>query len=156
MKNLRITAASGLVIVAGLAGCASDEHGGEMGEEGEMGMSDTGRQARVAEANYTPSGTYMRESPAGQIMTTPDGMTVYTFDEDTRGASSCYGECAQEWPPVTAPSSAQPFGQMSIIERTDGTRQWAYNGMPLYLYHDDTAPGDTEGDGEGGVWHVVQ
>jgi predicted lipoprotein with Yx(FWY)xxD motif len=153
MMNFRITAASGLVMVAGLAGCASDDYGGEAGE---MGMSDTGREARVAETNYMPSGTYMRESPAGQIMTTPEGMTVYTFDEDTADASSCYSECAEEWPPVTAPSDAQPFGQMSIIERTDGTRQWAYNDMPLYLYHDDTAPGDTEGDGEGGVWHVVR
>ncbi|WP_162917424.1 COG4315 family predicted lipoprotein [Dongia deserti] len=153
MINFRITAASGLVIVAGLAGCASEDYGGEAGE---IGMSDTGMPSRVAEANYMPSGTYMRESPAGEIMTTPEGMTVYTYDADTRGASNCYGECAEEWPPVTAPSDAQAFGQMSIIERTDGTRQWAYNGMPLYLYHDDTAPGDVEGDGEGGVWHVVQ
>lgn len=153
MMRLRITAASSLVIVAGLAGCASDENAGEAGE---MGMSDMGREARVAEANYMPSGTYMRESPAGQIMTTPDGMTVYTFDQDTPGASSCYGACAEEWPPVIAPSDAQPFGQMSIVERTDGTRQWAYNDMPLYLYHDDTAPGEVEGDGAGGVWHVVQ
>lgn len=153
MMNLRITAASGLVIVAGLTGCASEESGGEAGE---MGMSDTGRPASVAETNYTPAGTYMRETPAGAIMTTPEGMTVYTFDQDARGVSSCYGACAEEWPPVTAPSDAEPFGQMSIIERTDGTRQWAYNGQPLYLYHDDTAPGDVEGDGEGGVWHVVQ
>ena len=152
MMNFRIAAASGLVVVAGLAGCASDENAGEMGE---MGMSDTGREAPVAETNYMPSGTYMRESPAGQIMTTPEGMTVYTFDQDMPGVSSCYGECAQAWPPVTAPSDAQPFGQMSIIARTDGTRQWAYNDMPLYLYHDDTAQGDVEGDGKGGVWHVV-
>jgi len=153
MMKFRITAASGLVIVAGLAGCAQDESAGEMGE---MGMSDTGMPSRVAEANYSPSGTYMRESPAGEIMTTPDGMTVYTFDQDTPGVSNCYGECAEEWPPVVAPADAQPFGQMSIVERTDGTSQWAYNGMPLYLYHDDAAPGDIEGDGEGGVWHVVK
>jgi predicted lipoprotein with Yx(FWY)xxD motif len=153
MMKFRIGAASSLVIVAGLAGCGTDETAGEAGE---MGMSDTGMPSRVAEANYMPSGTYMRESPEGQIMTTPDGMTVYTFDQDTAGASSCYGECAEEWPPVTAPSDAQPFGNLSIIERTDGTRQWAHAGMPLYLYHDDAAPGDTEGDGEGGVWHVVR
>jgi predicted lipoprotein with Yx(FWY)xxD motif len=45
--------------------------------------------------------------------------------------------------------------QDSIIDRSDGTSQWAYNGMPLYLYHDDAAPGDAEGDGKGGVWHIV-
>ncbi len=150
MMNRRITAASSLVMVAGLAGCAS----GEAGEAGEMGMSDTGMAAH--EANYMPSGTYMKATDAGQAMTTPDGLTVYTFDEDTAGASTCYAECAHEWPPVTAPSGAQAFGNMTIVERTDGTRQWAYSGMPLYLYHDDTAPGDAEGDGKGGVWHVVK
>jgi predicted lipoprotein with Yx(FWY)xxD motif len=35
-------------------------------------------------------------------------------------------------------------------------RQWAYAGKPLYLYDDDDKPGDAEGDGEGGVWHVVK
>ena len=38
----------------------------------------------------------------------------------------------------------------------DGARQWAYYGKRLFLYHDDDAPGDVEGDGEGGVWHVVK
>jgi predicted lipoprotein with Yx(FWY)xxD motif len=153
MMNRRMSAASGLVIVAGLAGCASHE---DAGEAGEMGMSDTGMSSRVAETSYTPSGVYMRDTTAGRVMTTPDGMTVYTFDQDTAGTSTCYDECAKEWPPVVAPRDAQPFGQMSTVARYDGTKQWAYNGMPLYLYHDDVAPGDVEGDGEGGVWHVVQ
>jgi predicted lipoprotein with Yx(FWY)xxD motif len=98
----------------------------------------------------------MHDSEAGHVMTTPEGRTVYTFDKDAAGSSSCYGECAEHWPPVTAASNAQPYGQMTIVDRTDGTRQWAYNGMPLYLYDDDEKPGDAEGDGEGGVWHVVK
>ncbi len=153
MMNRRISAASGLVIVAGLAGCASND---DAGEAGEMGISDTGMQPRVAETSYSPSGAYMRDTSAGRVMTTAEGMTVYTYDQDTPGVSNCYDACAAEWPPVTAPNDAQPFGRMSIVERTDGTSQWAYNGMPLYLYHDDTAPGEVEGDGAGGVWHVVR
>ena len=43
-----------------------------------------------------------------------------------------------------------------LFTRTDGTHQWAYDGKPLYLYDDDDAPGDMEGDGAGGVWHVVK
>jgi predicted lipoprotein with Yx(FWY)xxD motif len=27
---------------------------------------------------------------------------------------------------------------------------------PLYHYDDDEKPGDVEGDGENGVWHVVK
>ena len=140
MTRLKIIAASSLVMAAGLAGCSS--------------YNDT--QHHVADANYMPSGNYMHESSAGQIMTTPDGMTVYTFDKDKLGASNCYGGCAEEWPPVTAAAGAQPFGQMSIVDRTDGTHQWAYAGRPLYLYEDDDKPGDAEGDNAGGVWHVVK
>jgi predicted lipoprotein with Yx(FWY)xxD motif len=142
MTRLKIIAVSSLAIAAGLAGCASQD-----------GM---GKQDQTMNANYGPSGDYMRESSAGRIMTTPDGMTVYTFDQDVGGTSTCYGDCAEEWPPVTAAGDAQAFGEMTIVERTDGTRQWAYDGKPLYLYHDDNAPGEVEGDGEGGVWHVVK
>jgi predicted lipoprotein with Yx(FWY)xxD motif len=142
MAIFKIVAASGAVIAAGLSGCSSDHH--------------SGMQHHMMPANYTASGSYMRSTEAGPILTTPDGRTVYTFDQDTAGASSCYGGCAEEWPPVTAAADAQPFGQMSVVMRTDGARQWAYDGKPLYLYHDDDAPGDVEGDGEGGVWHVVK
>ncbi|HEV8392488.1 MAG TPA: hypothetical protein VGQ35_21720 [Dongiaceae bacterium] len=140
MTLLRIIAASGFVLAAGLAGCSS---GHDMDHH-------------MMTANYMPSGTYMHESEAGQVMTTPDGMTVYTFDKDTAGMSTCYGGCAEEWAPVTAAADAQAFGKMSIIARTDGTRQWAYDGKPLYHYDDDSKPGDAEGDGSGGVWHVVK
>ena len=140
MAIFRIIAAS--VVAAGLAGCSSG-HG-------------SGMEHHMMPANYMASGDYMRSTEAGKILTTPEGRTVYTFDQDTPGASSCYGGCAEEWAPVAAAADAQPFGEMSVVTRTDGTHQWAYDGKPLYLYDDDDAPGDMEGDGEGGVWHVVK
>jgi predicted lipoprotein with Yx(FWY)xxD motif len=33
--------------------------------------------------------------------------------------------------------------------------QLEYNGHPLYTYSGDTGPGQTNGEGIGGVWHVV-
>jgi len=141
MTLLKIVATAGFA--AALAGCSSG-HDGMMEHHATM------------HANYMAGGSYMHDSEAGNVMTTPDGMTVYTFDKDSAGASSCYGGCAEEWAPVTADASAQPYGDMTIIARTDGTRQWAYKGMPLYHYDDDSKPGDAEGDGENGVWHVVK
>jgi len=104
--------------------------------------------------SYDPA-TYMRSSPTGDILTTPDGRTVYTYDKDSSGVSNCYNECAEKWPPVAAAEDASAAGKMSIVQRTDGTRQWAYNGMPLYLYQEDKAAGDITGNNAGGVWHVV-
>jgi predicted lipoprotein with Yx(FWY)xxD motif len=142
MKNSHSRLIASAFLATALAGC------GLIG-----GGSDS-----ASEANYvSPSSeTYMRSSPTGDIFTTPSGRTVYTYDSDSAGVSNCYDACAEEWPPVTAPRDAQPVGNMTIIERRDGTRQWAYNGKPLYLYHDDKAAGDVTGDNEGGVWHVVR
>ena len=141
MTLRRIMAAAGFAAAAVLAGCST---------------GNSAATNHMTAANYMASGNYMHDSDAGQVMTTPDGMTVYTFDKDAAGSPSCYGNCAEHWPPVTAASDAQPFGQMTIVDRTDGTRQWAYAGKPLYLYDDDDKPGSAEGDGEGGVWHVVK
>jgi predicted lipoprotein with Yx(FWY)xxD motif len=63
------------------------------------------------------------------------------FDKDGTGTSNCYGECAKHWPPVTAASNAQGYGQMTLVSRTNGLRQWAYDGKPLYTYREDAMRG---------------
>lgn len=85
-----------------------------------------------------------------------NGMTLYTFRNDTKGSSNCYGKCADAWPPFTAGASAKADGTLDIIERNDGTRQWALNGKPLYFWAGDSAKGDATGDGVGGVWDAVR
>jgi predicted lipoprotein with Yx(FWY)xxD motif len=141
MKNSHTRLIASALLATTLTGC------------GLMGGGDSDSEADYTSAD---SSTYMRTSATGDVLTTPDGRTVYTFDNDSAGVSACYDTCAEKWPPVTAPSDAQPMGNMTIIERRDGTRQWAYHGKPLYLYHDDKASGDVTGDNAGGVWHVVR
>jgi hypothetical protein len=34
--------------------------------------------------------------------------------------------------------------------------QWAFDGRPLYYFAGDAKAGDANGDGSGGVWHVVR
>jgi predicted lipoprotein with Yx(FWY)xxD motif len=46
-------------------------------------------------------------------------------------------------------------GEVGVIERTTGTMQVTYNGLPLYYWWQDIAPGQTRGQGIGGVWWVV-
>ncbi|CAM3798546.1 hypothetical protein [Bordetella tumulicola] len=84
------------------------------------------------------------------------GMTLYTFDKDADGKSACYDQCAKAWPPVTASADAQTKGDLSIITRDDGTKQWAYKGKPLYLFVKDSKPGDKTGDNVKDVWHIVK
>lgn len=89
------------------------------------------------------------------VLTDANDMTLYIFDKDTAGVTNCYDTCAEKWPPLFADETAAAEGDFTIVERTDGTKMWAYKDMPLYYWVEDTAPGDIKGDGVGGVWHVA-
>lgn len=90
-----------------------------------------------------------------QVLTDAKGMTLYTFDKDEAGKSNCYDQCATNWPPLAADAAAKADGDFTIVDRTDGTKMWAFKGKPLYLWVKDTKAGDTTGDGVGGVWHTA-
>jgi predicted lipoprotein with Yx(FWY)xxD motif len=89
------------------------------------------------------------------VLTDANGMTLYIFDKDAPGVSNCYEQCAINWPPLMADASAMAEGDFTVVERTDGTKMWAYKGWPLYYWKDDVQPGDITGDGVGGVWHLA-
>ena len=88
----------------------------------------------------------------------PSGKTLYFFSKDVKGsgASACYDACATNWPPLGVAASAQAIGDNNIIVRTDGSRQWAYKGQPLYYFIKDANPGDKTGDGVGGLWKTAK
>jgi predicted lipoprotein with Yx(FWY)xxD motif len=92
------------------------------------------------------------------ILTTPSGMTLYTFDKDVAGSgkSVCNGPCAANWPPVRATAIEVGLGEWSVITRDDGTKQWAYKGKPLYTWVKDAKPGDRTGDGFNNAWRVAK
>ncbi len=97
----------------------------------------------------------------GTYLIANNGMTLYAYSKDSAGVSNCTGICAQLWPPYTAQNGANlvaeyPIrGSIATIIRPDGTLQVTYAGMPLYFYSKDASPGDTTGQGIGGVWHVI-
>lgn len=97
------------------------------------------------------------ETAKGPTLTNEQGMTLYTFDKDGGGKSVCNGPCAANWPPFTAAADAQASGSYSVVIRDDGSRQWAYNGRPLYTWTKDAKPGDITGDGFlNGAWRIAQ
>lgn len=111
--------------------------------------------ATVAFAQMAPTKT--GESAKGKVLTNDKGMTLYVFDKDAGGKSACNGPCAAHWPPLMATTAAMPMGNYSIITRTDGGKQWAYKGHPLYAWKKDAKPGDITGDGLlKGAWHIAQ
>lgn len=103
-------------------------------------------------------GVHAADTDLGSILVDPDGLTLYVFTADSDGESACYDQCAVTWPPVaadTAISTDLDAAMFGSIERTDGTEQLTVNGMPLYLFASDSAPGDVNGQGVNDVWFVV-
>ncbi len=94
----------------------------------------------------------------GDTLVNPDGMTLYTFINDTTpGKSACNGACTANWPPLAAAAGAQAEGNYSLVTRNDGSLQWAYKGKPLYTFAKDTKPGDVAGEGFlNGAWHAAK
>ncbi len=94
---------------------------------------------------------------ADGVLVAANGMTLYTFDKDAAGSgkSVCNGPCAAIWPPLTARDTDKATGDLGLVTRDDGAKQWAWKGKPLHLWVKDAKPGDRTGDGYNGVWHVV-
>jgi predicted lipoprotein with Yx(FWY)xxD motif len=150
VTNFRILTLSSLIMAATLAACSSGDY--HMGPHANV----TGTAPPYAPANTDYMPNYLASTSIGQVMTTPEGSTVYAFDRDQAGRSNCYGDCARHWPPVLATSGAQPCKRMSLVTRQDGQQQWAYDGRPLYTYGEDAMHGDVKGENAGNVWHVVK
>jgi predicted lipoprotein with Yx(FWY)xxD motif len=92
-----------------------------------------------------------------------NGMTVYIFTKDVKdsGKSACTGSCLETWPALTVPAGATPTGGTAltgklgtITREDDGTLQVTYNGLPLYFFKNDQAPGDANGIYEN--WEAVK
>ena len=94
----------------------------------------------------------------GTFLVDSNGMTLYTFDNDTEpGKSTCLGGCVRAWPPhAPKTSDPAPAAPLSTITRADGSKQYAYKGKPLYYFRKDKKPGDTTGHGAGDRWWVVK
>ena len=75
------------------------------------------------------------------------GLTLYTFDEDKPGKSTCVGDCATTWLPLTPLAKAKEVPGWTIIKRDDGRKQWAHDGKPVYAYKDDKEGGEILGQG---------
>ena len=89
------------------------------------------------------------------------GMTAYYFDADVKGSgtSTCTGGCATAWPAIeattTTPKVSGITGTVGTIKGVNGGRQITIDGRPIYTFVGDKKAGDVTGQGDKGVWYVV-
>lgn len=90
-----------------------------------------------------------------KIVAGKNGMTLYTFDNDNAGISTCFNGCLIVWP-ILETVQSNILAPFSIQTRSDGKKQISFENHPLYYYAPDKVPGDIKGDGVHGVWHIVE
>lgn len=94
---------------------------------------------------------------SNSIIVDDEGMTLYVFDRDTMpGKSACTGTCSATWPAALADSYDKPSGEWGFIASAQGKHQWTFKGHPLYRFSGDKKPGQKNGDGAGGIWHIAK
>ncbi|NLU70741.1 hypothetical protein [Streptomyces sp. HNM0574] len=144
-------AVAAVLLTAVLGGC-SDEGGGSEAEP----SRSPGTQQK-AEVSLREAGEL------GKVLTDGEGHTLYLFEADTSAKSTCDGDCAEAWPPLT--TSGKPEAGdgvkadlLSTSTREDGKKQVVYDGHPLYYFQGDGKAGDTNGqdlDQFGAEWYVL-
>jgi predicted lipoprotein with Yx(FWY)xxD motif len=100
------------------------------------------------------------ETDIGTVLVDANGMTLYAFLNDTAGEPTCTGDCAGAWPPavvegepvVGAGLDASVF---TVVEHPEAGSMLKAGDWPLYTFAQDSAPGDTNGQGSGDAWFAV-
>lgn len=100
----------------------------------------------------------------GPYLADQGGRALYLIEHAPKNQSSCYGKCADVWPPlIVGESGVEALGKVDesligTIERRDGKSQVTYNGHALYYYIKDK--GDKRASGQDytdkwGEWYLV-
>jgi predicted lipoprotein with Yx(FWY)xxD motif len=173
------------VIAVAIAGCGggssttSGESGSAYGGSGESESASSeggyggryGGEGSGASSESTSAGSgggavvSLASVPKlGMLLVDSEGMTVYLFEKDKGTTSSCYGACAQAWPPVLTKGEPQvgngaKASLLGTTKRKDGTVQVTYAGHPLYTFVEDSKPGEANGNdfnGFGAEWYALQ
>src|SRR6266545_4731829 len=131
------------------------------------GGSSYGGNSSPSKSTPAPAATSTvisaKSSSLGTFLVDAKGRTLYLWDADHGAMSTCNGECAQDWPPLTTKGAAKAgtgvkASLLGTSKRSDGTQEVTYAGHPLYYFAGDTAAGQTTGQGSGAFgapWWVV-
>jgi predicted lipoprotein with Yx(FWY)xxD motif len=169
MKKISILMVTGLLA---LAGCGGDDDSGasqeqRSQEEAAMKKEDAAMKKEAAtkkDGVAMAAGTIITlgDSEFGEMLFDSRKQAIYIFENDSKGKTVCYGECAEAWPPVLTKGEPRAgdgvnASLLGTVKRRDGKLQVTYAGKPLYLYSHE-GPGEVRChnvDLNGGFWWVI-
>lgn len=173
---MRLVALFGVVAAMAIAACGggvsddsgptpvADDASPAMERDSAARAGDPGAARNAKPESPAERGTAIAvgESEFGRMLFGADGQAIYIFENDGHEQTVCYGDCAEDWPPVL--TEGEPQGEKGVddsllatVKRRDGTLQVTYDGQPLYFYaHED--PGEVRCHNvnlNGGFWWAV-
>jgi len=166
MKTISTLLAAGLLV---LAGCGDDDDSGASqasppNEEAAMKKEEAAMKKADAAAEKRRKGTRITlgDSEFGSMLFGSNRQAIYIFENDRKGETVCYGECAAAWPPVFTKGKPRAgegvrASLLGTVRRRNGRRQVTYAGRPLYFYSHE-GPGEVRCHNvnlNGGFWWVV-
>jgi predicted lipoprotein with Yx(FWY)xxD motif len=161
------TAAVAAGIALAATACSSSGSGSNAAPAASSATAQASSPAAAASASSGSTAAMISLSSIsgipGKFLVGAQGRTIYLFEADKSGTSTCAGACAAAWPPVSVSGSPQAGSGvdqalLGTVKRDDGTMQLTYNKHPLYYFAADTAAGQDHGQGSkefGAGWYVV-
>lgn len=159
-----------IVPLIALAGCGDDDTDTSTGETTATSDTAVGEPTDTTAApEAVPTSDVagavevgVGETEYGPVLTAPDGRTLYVFDDDVDGVSTCIdAECTEKWPPLlgdgaalSEEAAATDGIALGTVERSDGTTQITINGRPAYTMELDR-PGEALCQGGDGTWWII-
>jgi predicted lipoprotein with Yx(FWY)xxD motif len=178
---LAVTATA--LFIAGCGGSGDSTGGGSAGAYGGGASGGGESTAAGSEEGGSSAGAYAAPAPEsstetaagtavvslasvpklGMILVDSRGFALYDFHKDKGATPSCYGACAEAWPPLLSkgPPQAGNGAKASLLgtaDRKDGTTQVTYAGHPLYGFVGDKKPGEANGNDVsafGAEWYAL-
>jgi predicted lipoprotein with Yx(FWY)xxD motif len=165
LTAIAVLAVAALAVVG--CGSSNSSSSNENGGGGAYGSGQSSATTTKAAAAPTSGGAVVSATGVGnlgKVLVDSKGFTLYDFHKDKGTTSSCYGACAQSWPPLLTEGKPQAgegamASKLGTTNRNDGTTQVTYAGRPMYTFVEDKKPGEANGNDVsafGGQWYALK
>ena len=126
-------------------------------------VSAQAKPSSASRASSTRAVVSLRKTALGTVLVDARGRTLYLFEKDRNGVSSCTAACLAYWPALTSigtPQAGKGVHQsaLKLARQHNGARQVTYAGHPLYTFLGDKRAGQTTGEGLrnfGAEWYAL-
>jgi predicted lipoprotein with Yx(FWY)xxD motif len=81
---------------------------------------------------------------------TMQGQELFTFDGDAKDVPA-----GGQWVPLYGKADDRGDHDFTIVDRADGTLQWAFRGKPVYYFNGEDSARGRDASYRSGDWHRV-